>query len=179
GGGVSRNGNQTQLQGEYRRPSTFIPGAQERYQSQLTINGRNSSLAGGMELYDGTGRYRFSGSNMHLNGRRYTQSQDVGLGGSTARQTQQLKFQGMNSRFSNQGRANVGGIAGANQNFQLSRSGASGSAKLKVGGASIGASGSVNSNGVRLRVTSPKVSLPRINPPKTNAPKISFGKFGF
>ncbi len=94
----------------------------------------------------------------------------------SGRQSQGLNFQGINSAVQNGQSLNAGGVVKSDYGVRANRQGISGNAQVKIGGTRLGASASVNGNGMRTNVTGPKISVPRVSAPKIQTPKVSAPK---
>jgi hypothetical protein len=171
-GSVSRQDGVVRVGAGFSTPGA-IPGTRMNYDGGVTFRGRDSTATGGATVTDPTGLVRFGGGTGALDRRGYTQRSDVGLGGVRATQTDDVRFRGINSSYTQTRQATVPGLGRASSNYSVSRQGVSGGQSVSVGGARIGVNGSVSSRGVNIRpeISVPRPSLPSL--PKVTTPSLS------
>lgn len=169
--GLSRQGNATRVQGEYRRPSV-IPGAQERYNGSIDFRGRDSHARLGGELYDATGRHRIINNQTDINRHGIQRNADARLGDVRFNQNGSASFNGRNSHLQAGQSAQVGRVLQTNMNASANRHRVSAGGNMSVSGAKVGINGSINSRGnINATVNTPTIQTPRV--PQISAPRIS------
>ena len=148
GGSIGRQGSTTTVNGEYRKPGTFVPGTQEQYAGTLNFAGRNSSGQARFGLYDATGRYRLAGADANLDRRNYSQNGSARVGPVGVSSSENLRFSGINSRVTGNSTAGISGVGVISQQFGVDRRSLSGSGTAKVLGNKVGADAGVKFRGV-------------------------------
>ena len=174
GGGVDSRGN---VRGNYERPG-FIPGTTDRFNGEVSFQGRNSSLRGSHDLSI-VGGPRVAGGSVSLDRHQYQQSQDGRIGGLTGGQNFGVRFQGVNSDFNGRQNINAGGAARAEVGGRASINSVNGQGRIGVGGTNIGISANLNRDGGHLRITPPKFTVPKMSTPKVSLPSVKAPKFKF
>ena len=117
----------------------------------VNLNGRNSSISGGTEIYDPTGLIRLGGANATLDRRQYNQSADIGMGNVRATTEANLRFQGVKSDFSVQQGANWRGVGSYTQGGMANYKGVNAGANVNIAGAKVGANAGVKFKGVNTK----------------------------
>jgi|GEM_PF-6212352 len=163
GGGIQHQGGRTTVQGQVVKPGP-IPGTRTKTYGQVDLNGRNSRVAGGQDLY--VGRLRVGGSGGEMDRRRATIGTNAGVGSVRYSTSQSVDFRGLNSQYQYNQSYRVGS-ANAGGGVKVDRRGVSGSATVGAFGKSTTVKGSVKVP------STPKVKIPsRTTVKLPSAPKV-------
>ena len=117
----------------------------------VNLNGRNSSISGGTDIYDPTGLIRLGGANATLDRRQYNQSADLGMGNVRATTEANVRFQGVKSDFAVQQGTNWRGVGSYTAGGMANYKGVNAGANVNIAGAKVGANAGVKFKGVNTK----------------------------
>ncbi len=132
GGTLQRSGNRTNIGGNYSRPGT-IAGTQERYHGNAMLNGRNSNLKGGVDLYDASGNRKLGSANGYLDRHGYYGNRNSVHYGIGVNQNENVRFNGRRSSYQRKDTTRIGSVA-IHGGYGIDRNGVRVNQGISVGG---------------------------------------------
>lgn len=111
-----------------------LPGTRVGGHGDMTFRGRDTFFRGGGNVTDTSGMIHLGGGDGMANRQGISGVSNAGLGNVHGTQTDDLRFRGGNSTYSRQAQGTIPGIGTAQQNFAVSRNGASFNTGVSVGG---------------------------------------------